>query len=326
MNSIARRTLFLVAAGATTVAFSGCPGERIVPSDFDQVSPAFNGESVVWEDSRNEETAGTDIFAYNVGTATESMVAGGAGEQDQPAISNRYIVWSDEGRLRAKDLSSGAVFPVTNGTATKADPAVCGSVAVWIDTGNNSDVYAKQLPDGPEIPVATSPAVEAYPACDGGRVVYMYSLGGADIRRYNIASGQTQVVSSEPWNEWRPAIAGDRVVWQAWPTQPDTATGIQIFGTDLATGLDFVVSDGPNHQTAPAISGSTVVWEDIRSGQMEVWWRDLATTMPGIPVDSTQAGSQAAPSVFARQVAFQSDSAGPWNVFLANLFFFTRTG
>ena len=30
-----------------------------------------------------------------------------AGEQDQPAISDRYIVWIDNGRLRAKDLSSG---------------------------------------------------------------------------------------------------------------------------------------------------------------------------------------------------------------------------
>jgi len=318
--------LLLVAAAATTLPLSGCVGERIVPSDFDQVSPAFNGETVVWEDSRNDETDGTDIYAFNLGA--ESKVAGGPGEQDQPAISNQYIVWIDEGRLRAKDLSSGAVFPVTNGTATKADPAVCGSVAVWIDTANNSDVYAKQLPDGPEIAVATSPAVEAYPACDAGRVVYMHApIGGsADIRLYDIGTGQTTTVADQPWIEWRPAISGNRVVWQALPNPSDTTAGIQIFGTDLVTGLDFVVSDGPNHQTAPAISGSTVVWEDIRSGQTEVWWRDLATTMPGIPVDSTQAGSQTAPSVFARQVAFQSDSAGPWNVFLANLFFFTGTG
>jgi hypothetical protein len=326
MNSIVRRTLLLAAAAATTLPLSACVGERIVPSDFDQVSPAFNGETVAWEDSRNEETDGTDIYAFNLGA--ESKVAGGPGEQDQPAISNQYIVWIDEGRLRAKDLSSGAVFPVTNGTATKADPAVCGSVAVWIDTGNNTDVYAKQLPDGPEIPVATSPAVEAYPACDAGRVVYMYApLGAAsDIRRYNIATGQTEVVADEPWNEWRPGISGNRVVWQAWPTQPDTDEGIQIFGTDLATGQDFVVSDGANHQTAPVISGSTVAWEDVRSGQREIWWRDLATTMPGIPVDSTQAGSQQMASIFNRQVAFQSDSAGPWNIFVSQLFFFTPPG
>jgi hypothetical protein len=327
MNSIARRTLLLAAAAATTLPLSACAGERIVPSDFDQVSPAFNGETVVWEDSRNDETDGTDIYAFNTGA--ESKVAGGPGEQDQPAISNQYIVWIDEGRLRAKDLSSGNVFNVTNGAATQTDPAVCGSVAVWSDTGNNSDVYAKDLAGGSEIAVATSPAVEAYPACDAGRVVYTYAPIGSSssIRLYNIGTGQTEVVSSELWNEWRPGISGDRVVWQAWPTQPDTAQGIQIFGTDLATGQDFVVSDGANHQTAPVISGSTVAWEDVRSGQTEIWWRDLATTMPpGIPVDGTQAGPQQAPALFNRQVAFQSDSPGPWNIFLAQLFFYTPPG
>jgi beta propeller repeat protein len=328
MNSIARRTLLLVAAGATTVVFSGCPGERLVPSDQDQVSPAFNGESVVWEDSRNEETDGTDIFAYNVSTVTESLVAGGAGEQDQPAISNSHIVWVDDGRLRAKDLSSGDVFSVTTGPATQTDPALCGSVVVWSDTGNNSDVYAKDLAGGSVIAVATSEAVEAYPACDAGRVVYTYApLGSSSrIRLYDIGTGQTQVVSNELWNEWRPAISANRVVWQAWPTQPDTVQGIQILGTRLDTGQDFAVSEGPGHQTAPVISGSTVAWEDPRSGQTEIWWRDLATTMPGIPVDGAQAGSQQAPSIVGRQVVFQNNSAGPWNVYLSQLFFFTGTG
>jgi beta propeller repeat protein len=328
MNLIGRRTLLLVAAAATTVVFAGCPGERILPSDYDQVSPAFNGESVVWEDSRNDETDGTDVFAYSVGTVTESLVAGGPGEQDQPTISDRYIAWVDDGRLRAKDLASGNVFSVTTGPATQTDPALCGSVVVWSDTGNNSDVYAKDLAGGSVIAVATSEAVEAYAACDAGRVVYTYAPLGvdSDIRIYNIGSGQTEVLSNEFWNEWRPAISGNRVVWQAWPTQPDTVQGIQILGTTLDTGQDFVVSDGSGHQTAPVISGSTVAWEDPRSGQTEIWWRDLATTMPGIPVDSAQAGSQQAPSIFGRQVAFQNNAAGPWNVFLANLFFFTAPG
>jgi beta propeller repeat protein len=330
MNSIARRTLLLAAAAATTLLFSGCPGERIVPSEFDQVSPAFDGVSVVWEDARNEEAGhATDIYAYNVFTATESLVAGGAGEQDQPAVSNQYAVWIDAGRLKARDISGGPPFgppfSVTNGAATQTDPAVCGSVVVWSDTANNSDVYAKDLAGGSTIPVATSPAIEAYPACDAGRVVYSHAPLGtdSDIRLYNIGTGQTQVVSSELWNEWRPAISGDRVVWQAWPTQPDTVQGIQILGTNLATGLDFVVNNGPNHQTAPAISGSRVAWEDVRSGQPEIWWRDLATTMPpGIPVDGTQAGSQAGVSIFGSQVVFQNNSAGPWNINLATVFFF----
>jgi beta propeller repeat protein len=327
MNPVARKASLVATAAAMVWAATGCAAERIDPNDFDQVSPAFNGDALVWEDSRNDPAGnGTDIYRYNVSTNTESPVATGNGEQDQPAISDQYIVWIDQGRLMAESLSGGQPFNVVNGPATQTDPAICGSVVVWSDTGNNSDVFAKQLPSGPVIPVATSSEVEAYPACDAGRVAYTYApaVGSADIRLYNIGAGQTTDVADHPWNEWRPAISGNRVVWQAWPNQPDTTTGIQIYGKNLDTGQDFVVSEGPENQTAPAVSGSTVAWEDNRSGHSQIWWRDLATSMPQIPVDSTLPGSQMAPSLVGRQVAFQNDSSGALNVYLAQLFYFTR--
>ena len=169
----------------------------------------------------------------------------------------------------AKDLSSGQVFSVTNGPATQVDPALCGSVVVWSDTANNSDVYAKHLAGGSDDPVATSAAVEAYPACDAGRVVYMYAPLGqsADIRLYDIASGQTRVVSNQPWNEWRPAISGNRVVWQAWPNQPDTTRASRSSARTSIRARTSWSQTGPINQTAPTISGSVVAWEDLRSGQ-----------------------------------------------------------
>jgi hypothetical protein len=334
MTPIARRALLLAAAATTILPLSGC-ADRLLPSEFDQNSPAINGENVVWEDSRNADTGnGTDLFAYNTGSLVQTPVAVGAGEQDQPAISNSYIVWIDEGRLMARNISAGPPFgppfSVTNGPATQTNPAVCGSLVVWSDPANNSNVYAKDLsiPGGPVINVATSDAVEAYPACDAGRVVYSYSpLGESSIiRLYNIATGQTTVVSSETWNEWRPSISGNRVVWQAWPGQPSTP--ILIFGTNLPNGPDFVVSPaGSGHQTAPVISGSTVAWEDVRSGHSQIWWRDVATTMPpGIPVEGSLPGSQQAVSLFGRRAVFQGNAEGPWNTYLGQLFFFTGTG
>jgi beta propeller repeat protein len=323
MNPTARKLLLVLTAAAAVLSATGCAAERLSPNEFDQVSPSFNGDDVVWEDSRNNETSGTDIFRFNYGTATESLVAGGAGEQDQPAISDQYVVWIDQGRLMAKALSGGSPFPVASGSPTHTDPAVCGSLVVWSDAGNNSDVYAKQLPGGAVIPVATSPGVEAYPDCDGQRVVYMYAPlnGPSDIRLYNIGTRQTTTVANQPYNEWRPAISGSRVVWQAF-------TGdIQIYGKDLDTGQDFVVSEGTDNQTAPVISGSTVAWEDNRSGNSQIWWRDIATTMPqgGIPVDSTLTGSQREPSLVGRQVVFQRSDVGlPWNIYIAQLFYYTR--
>ena len=331
MHPVARRILLLAAAAATILPLSGCAGQ-LLPSAFDQTAPAVNGQNVVWEDSRNDPTGdGTDVYSYNIGTLVESKVAGGAGEQDQPAISDQYIVWINGGRLMAKSLSGGAAFNVTNGPATQADPAVCGSVVAWSDTGNNSDVYARDLSgtlaNGSVVPVATSSAVEAYPACDAGRVVYMYSpVGGqADIRLYEMASGQTSVVANQLWNEWRPAISGSRVVWQAWPSQPDATQGIDIFGKNLSTGQNFVVSNGLRNQTAPVISGSTVAWEDDRLGRSLIFWRDLATTMDEVAVDGSVAGSQQEPSLFQRRLVFQGNGSGPWNVYIGNLFFFTGT-
>jgi TolB protein len=321
MNPIARKALLVLAAAAAALSAAGCAANRLDPNVDDQLSPEISGSRVVWEDSRNSETDGTDVYMWSTDTASESLLAGGAGEQDQPAVSDRYAVWIDDGRLRAKDLSSGQVFSVTNGPATQADPSLCGSVVVWTDTANNSDVYAKDLAGGSTIAVATSAAVEAYPACDAGRVVYMYAPIGqsADIRLYNIASGQTKVVSAQPWNEWRPAISGNLVVWQAWPNQPDTTTGIQIFGTNLDTGQDFVVTNGPDNQTAPTISGSMVAWEDLRSGQSQIWWRDLSSSTTEQAVDPNLHGIQQEPALSGNRVAFESNAAGPWNTYLALL-------
>jgi beta propeller repeat protein len=331
MHPAARKVLLLVGAAAATIPLTGC-AKQLLPSDFDQTAPSVNGENVVWEDSRNADAGdGTDVYLFNIGTLMESKVAGGAGEQDQPAISDQYVVWIDGQKgLMARTLpisDSNPPFPVVIGPATQADPAVCGSLVVWSDTRNNSDVYAKQLPSGPVVSVATSSAVEAYPACDAGRVVYTYApVGGqSDIRLYDMTSQQTTDVAHELWNEWRPAISGNRVVWQAWPSQPDTTQGIDIFGKNLDTGQDFVVSNGLGNQTAPAISGSTVVWEDDRQGRSEIWWRDLATTMNEMPADSSVSGSQEAPSLFQRRLVFQGNALGPWNVYIANLFFFTGT-
>lgn len=321
MHTIARKGLLIVAAAAVALAAAGCSANlptRLVPSDYDQTSPATHGLTVVWEDSRNEATQGTDVFMYDIYSATEKLVAGGNGDQAQPAVSDRYIVWIDGGRLRATDRASGAVFNVTPGAATQTDPVLCGSVVVWTDSRNGTpDVYARDLAGGPEIAVAASSAVEAYPACDGGRVVYMRAPTGqwASIRLYDLASGQTTVVSDKPWNEWRPAISGNRVVWQAWPNQPDTVDGIQIRGTNLSTGENFVVSDGPGHQTAPVISGSVVAWEDARNGDLRLWWRDLATATNEQPTDTITIGVQQEPALFGRSLVYQSDPTGAWNIF-----------
>ena len=55
MHPAVRKAILTLTAGAAVLAATGCAAERIDPNDFDQVAPSFNGETVVWEDSRNAE-------------------------------------------------------------------------------------------------------------------------------------------------------------------------------------------------------------------------------------------------------------------------------
>ena len=315
------KSLLFVAAAGISLLFAGCAPTWVSLSDYDQTSPAINGTTIVWEDARNAETDGSDIYTYDSGTRTEELLVGGRGDQEQPTVSGRYVAWLDADRLWALDRSGGSPFTVTTGPAVQSDPVLCGSVVAWTESRNGStDIYARDLSGGSEIPVATSSAVEAYPDCDAGRIAYMRSTSSewASIRLFDIASGKTEIVSAKPWNEWRPAISGPWVVWQAWPDQPDTATGIQIRGKDLRTGEDLVVSDGPANQTAPEISGSTVVWEDARSGESRLWWRDLNTASSAAeeqPTDTITQGVQRAPSLSGPIVVYQVPTTDRWQTF-----------
>jgi TolB protein len=332
MHAIGRRRLLIVTGVATALLAAACggggggqpPPVQIKPSEDSQVSPAIHGSSVVWEDSRNDETDGTDVVMYDAGTGTETLVAGGRFDQAEPAVSDRYVVWIDRGRLRAMDRSNGSMFWVATGT-TQTDPALCGSVVTWTDSRNSTpDVYARDLAGGSEIALASTSAVEAYPACDNRRVVYMEAPSNpgqsSSIRLYNLDTGQRSLVSDTQWNEWRPAISGDRVVWQEWPNQPppgdpEPVAGIQILGKHLSTGERFSVTTANGHQTAPVISGALVAWEDARSGDTRVWWRDLATTTER-NVGASQSGRQQAPALSGRSLAYQADASGAWNIYL----------
>jgi TolB protein len=310
--------LFLV------LLLASCGGTGVVTvvglSDSDQVAPAINATMAAWEDYRNADAgAGSDVYARNMTSSPgpETLIAGGNGDQGQPAVSAQYIVWVDNGAIRARPSSGGNVINVATGNGDKFDPAVCGSLVVWTDMRNgNADIFGRDLAGGQEFPIATSPATEAYPDCDGNRVVYM-STGATtfgDISMFDRTTGATTVVSAQPWIEWRPAISGNRVVWQAWQT-----TGIDILGVDLSTGTPFTVTSDPGDQTVPDISGTLVVWQDDSGTNSQVRYRDLAggTEQPVVPGGT--ASPERAPQVSGRNVVWQQQQNGSWDIDMKNL-------
>src|SRR5262245_61377303 len=153
MHAFVPRALLVVTAAAAALSATGCAANRLDANDATQLSPAISGSTVVWQDDRNDPPDGFDVYSWDTSTAAESFLAGGPGDQSEPAVSDRYFVWSDDGRLKAEYRSTGLVTSVTNGPADQGDPALCGSLLVWSDGSNNSDVYAKDLAGGPVIPV-----------------------------------------------------------------------------------------------------------------------------------------------------------------------------
>jgi beta propeller repeat protein len=305
--------LFLVGFLTSCVGDSGVV--VVVGNEFDQTSPAVNGTMVAWEDSRNEEAGnGVDVYARDMTSGTETLIAGGRGDQGQPAVSDQYIVWVDDGAIRARLRTGGNTVNVAGGN-NNFDPAVCGSFVVWTDMRNgNPDIYGRDLAGGQELPIATSPASDAYPDCDGTRVVYMSTgaVNGVNISLFDRTTGATAVLGIL-WNEWMPAISGSRVVWQAWPNQPNCC--IQIKGVDFSTGALIPVTAGPGHQTMPDVSESIVVWQDNRNTNPQVWYLDLAGgTEKPVVMDIAQA-----PQVSGRRVVWQQQVNGSWDILMKDL-------
>ena len=220
-------------------------------------------ELVVWEDSRGEESrrwhrrvpAGHEHHPHG----TEQLVAGGRGDQGQPAVSSQYMVWVDGTDINGRLRSGGTSFSVVRAAGDQYDPAVCGSLVVWTDLrSGNADIYGRNLAGGGDFPIAATAGPEAYPDCDGNRVVYMRTdaVTGADIVLYDVATGQTTPVSVEAGNALRPAISGDRVVWQAWPTQPNAVAGLRHLRAQPGDGPTVQrqhgpgASDGARHRRA----------------------------------------------------------------------------
>jgi TolB protein len=302
--------LFLTSCGGTGVVV-------VVGNESDQLVPAINGTMVAWEDYRNVDAgAGSDVYARDMTSSPgpETLIAGGNGDQGQPAVSDQYIVWVDNSAIRARPRSGGNAINVATGSGDRFDPAVCGSLVVWTDMRNgNADIFGRNLAGGQDFPIATSPATEAYPDCDGNRVVYM-STGAttfSDISMFDRTTGATTVVSAQPWIEWQPAISGNRVVWQAWQT-----TGIDILGVDLSTGTPLTATNASGDQTLPDISGTIVVWEDDSGTNSAVRYRDLAG---GTEQPVVTGGAGRAPKISGRSVVWQQQQNGSWDIEMKNL-------
>ncbi len=228
----------------------------ITDHEGDQLYPAIDANTVVWEDHLAEvKRAGVPrIYGLDLETRQEFLVTAESSPQWRPDISGEMVVFRDWRKTGQCGWGGSAEF----GTSLSCD---------W-------DIWGADLARHAEFPVRTEPKVQGLPrisgntvvwseeADDSGSTLYAYRLGGAD--------NPIRIASSTNSSFLSPALDGNVVVWSDW------RNGVQgIFGYQLSTGSEFLIAVGQVDN--PAISGNLVVWVDKRNGDADIYGFNLAT-------------------------------------------------
>ena len=133
----------------------------------DQEQPAVwtgpNGTgTIVWRDTRNAATSGTDIYGFDLQTSREFAVCTATGDQSAPAVDQDLVVWNDARTaahkldVRGYDLTLQQPFPVVTAatwqgqptiSVDQTDPSAPRPLVVWTDMRNGgiADLWAAAL-------------------------------------------------------------------------------------------------------------------------------------------------------------------------------------
>ena len=161
----------------TKIGSTGTPA-YINANDKDKANPDIEGEWIVYQqlDDNNNDW---NIYLYNYDTQKTIQVTRDINIQQNPRISEDYVVWEDNRNGKwdifmyniKKDMTTAVTFD----DYEDVEPAVSGSKIVWTryDQEQNSDIYMVDL----SIP-------KTYAVCVG------------------------------PGNQIRPDISVDKIVWQ----------------------------------------------------------------------------------------------------------------
>jgi beta propeller repeat protein len=224
-------------------------------------------------------------------------------------------------------------FTVISGAGNQGEPAVNGSVVLWVDdTGVSPTIQQRYLPASgdPTGPIATlstsTDGPRHHPAYSAGLATWWDSrYGDGDIWAYSVLSGHEFPVYYGPGEQVEPSTSDGYVVWQddrngtwdIWAAKVDPAT-------DAVEDV-FPVYEGKGAQTHPVVYGDTVVWQDNRNGTWDIYGARLTgvdasnwTAGPAFAV-CTAPKAQTWPSTDGTIVVWQDFRNGNWDIYGATL-------
>lgn len=282
---------------------------RVFPlslADHQQTAPKIHGTTVVWQDKRNYDQSGWDIYGMDLTTGQEFAVCVADSNQVAPDVYDDRVVWQDYRNdpnwadIYGLTLSTMQEFVVAGGPHDESAPAIDGDTVVWQDNrGGAYDIYGKNLTTSEELIINTSANDQLNPAISDVVVVWQDYRSGSryDIFAKNIQTGSSYVVSNVVTNKINPAISSAYIVWQ------DYRNGnADIYGKSRTTNQDITVTTAGGSQMMPAIFEDIVLWEDYSGGSADIYSKNLTTSQQ--TVITSASGAQTLPAVFENRIVW----------------------
>ena len=254
-------------------------------------APMTDGCSAYWAD---DSSGNLDIYGVDLGSGTQSTVAGGDGDQYDPAVCNGFVAYVDASTgspmIWGLDTNSSD-GPFAISSAPGEHPATDGQYVVWStpDTADNADIMGYDLSSGKEFTICDDAGAQLHPAVSDGVVVWQddrngnWDIYGATIDCSTDTAGPATPVCTADGDQTVPDVYCGFAVWQ-----DDRNGNADIYGTwlggdqwcagklvrgQLIRGKvgchpdgEFAISTAAGDQTDPSVAGPLVVWTDARNG------------------------------------------------------------
>jgi len=309
--------LITVVSSALPLAAYVADEVPIVTEAHNQRKPEIQGDTVVWEDYRNE--LDTDIYGYDLVSGTEFLIRSFYQNQVNPSVYQNIVVWTEArdfyaGRLwdvYGYDLNTSTEFVISNGFFSEFNVTIYGNIVAWEDNRNgNYDINGYNTSTHTYFPICTnSPANQGYAEISDDYVVWSdwRNLNG-DIYGYDLNTTLEFPICTDPSSQSTPAVDGDIVVWI------DNRNGNNdVYGYDISKGTEFPICTDPSTQMHPAISGDYVVWADRRNGGYDIYGYDIKTQREF--AICTENGDQTEPSISGNVAVWLDYRSGNYDIY-----------
>lgn len=187
-----------------------------------QSNPAVYGTRIVWQDGRNYDKSGFDLYMYDADSGRMEKVVEMQSSQERPAIWRNWIVWQDNVNgnwdIFVKNIETGSFFILGATPNDQMKPSIWENRIVYEDTRNGDlEIYMSSIADPSHIVetrITNDRRVQCNPHIYGDRIVWQDNRNGDwDIYMYDLSTSSERRITFDSIDQIRPNIWEDKIAW-----------------------------------------------------------------------------------------------------------------